>query len=118
MADFDDLVKQARALGDAVAAHPRVRKFAEAQRGVGQDDSAKRLLADYQAAARRIQELESKQQPITPDDKHRLSDCERKMASNDALKTLMRAQADYLELMERVNRSMEDGIHAGLTAKA
>jgi len=117
MADFDDLVKQARALGDAVAAHPRVRKFADAQRRVSQDDEAKRLLNDYQTAAQRVHELEVQQQPIAPEDKRRLSECERSMASNDALKTLMRAQADYLELMESVNRSMEDGIHAGLSAK-
>ncbi len=107
MADVQDLIAQAQALGRALAAHPTVRAYYEAQRAVRADASARQLLTDYQAHLARLHELESAMKPIEVADKHKLKDFERQMAGHDALKTLSRAQADYAALMAQVNGAID-----------
>ena len=107
MADMKELLDRARALGEAIATHPITKAFGEARHKVDTDPDAKALLDGYRETATRVQQLEAQNKPIEPGDKHKLADFEKQMASNDALKTLMRAQADYLAMMNHVNRAME-----------
>lgn len=110
MTEFDDIVKQARTLGETIAAHPRARSFIAAQDAIDGDADAQKLLGDYQRHVHHIQTLESQGKPIEVADKHKLRDLQGAMAGNDALKQLMRTQADYLELMNRVHEAMEGAI--------
>lgn len=107
MSDIDDLVNQARALGEAIARNPRVRAYIAAQRAVAADASARSLLGEYQQHAESLHRLEAEGKPIEPELKRKLVEYERSLASNDALKDLMRRQADYIEVMNRVNQAME-----------
>lgn len=108
MPEPQDLLNQARALGEALAAHPTVQAYYRAQQAVRSDASARRLLQDYQAQLDRLHTLEAEQKPIEVADKHRLRDLETQVAGHDALKTLMRTQADYVDLMSRVNRAIDE----------
>lgn len=108
MPDMTELLSQARKLGEAIAATPKVRGFLEAQAAVADDAEAQRLLADYQKHANEMQTLASQQKPIEPDLKHKLAACEQAMASHESLKKLMRAQADYIDVMNAINRAMEE----------
>lgn len=110
MADYQGLVEQARKLGSVIAEHPRVRAFLAAQKGVHDDREAMRLLNDYQSTSDRVQMLEAEGKPIEAEDKRKLAECERGMASVPALKSLMRAQADYIEMMNAINDAMSEGI--------
>ena len=65
------------------------------------------MLKAYTEQARHIHTLEVEQKPIEVADKHKLAEYEQKMASNAALKEFMRAQADYVALMNQVNQAME-----------
>lgn len=107
MADVQELVTQAQALGCALAAHPAVRAYYEAQRAVRADTAARQLLTDYQAHLDRLHELEAAMKPIEVTDKHRLKELERQMAGQEALKALSRAQADYAALMAQVNAAID-----------
>jgi cell fate (sporulation/competence/biofilm development) regulator YlbF (YheA/YmcA/DUF963 family) len=107
MAEIQELVDRARALGEAIANHPDVRAFAAARTRVEKDAEAQQLLKAYEEQARHIRRLEAEQKPIEVADKRKLAECEQRMASNDALKELMRRQADYVALMNQVNRAME-----------
>jgi cell fate (sporulation/competence/biofilm development) regulator YlbF (YheA/YmcA/DUF963 family) len=116
MVDLQNLLDQAHALGEAIAAHPRVREYTAAQRAVAQDSNAQNLLQAYTQQAERIRELERTQKPIEVADKQKLAEIEGQMAANEALKRLMRCQANYVELMNRVNQSMETPLVAARKA--
>ena len=113
MAEVRNLLDQARALGEAIAGHPLVQAFTAARAQVEKDTEAQQLLKAYEDQARRVRRLEAEQKPIEVADKHKLAECEQKMASNEALKELMRRQADYLALMNQVNRAMETPLAEG-----
>jgi len=107
MDELRDVLDKARALGEALAAHPRVRDYTAANRAVADDPHAQNLLKSYTEQADHIHTLEATQKPVEVADKQKLADIERQMAANEALKLLMRSQADYVELMNRVNEAME-----------
>jgi cell fate (sporulation/competence/biofilm development) regulator YlbF (YheA/YmcA/DUF963 family) len=107
MAETQELLNQARALGEAIASHPAVQAFLGARAKTNSDTEAQQLLKGYAEQATRIRELEAQQKPVEVADKQKLAECEQKMASNEALKELMRTQADYIGLMNQVNQAME-----------
>lgn len=113
MADIRGLLDQARALGEAIAKHPHIQVFLAAQDNARKDGEAQQLLEAYKKQAEHIRLLEAQRKPVEPADKRKLADYEQKLASNPALKELMRAQADYVALMNQINRAMEGPLAAG-----
>jgi cell fate (sporulation/competence/biofilm development) regulator YlbF (YheA/YmcA/DUF963 family) len=113
MADFEVLVRQAQALGEALAKHPVVQAHHAAQRAVRADDAAQKLLQEYQQQINRMHQLEAEQKPIEVADKQKLKTLERDMAGQESLKQLMRTQVDYVALMSQINSAI-DGPLAGL----
>jgi cell fate (sporulation/competence/biofilm development) regulator YlbF (YheA/YmcA/DUF963 family) len=110
MSDVQELIKQARRLGESIVANARVRAFIESRETVDQDGAAQKLLSDFTAQAERIRRLEAEQKPVEVADKQKLGELERSLAGNAALQRLMRTQADYLELMNQVTQAMEEPI--------
>jgi len=107
MHDIQDLLARAQALGAALAAHPSARAYHAAQRAARTDAAAQRLMHDYQGQLTRIQQLEAELKPVEVADKQQLKSLETEMAGNEALKTLMRTQADYVALMAQVNGAID-----------
>jgi len=107
MNDIQDLLTKAQALGEALAAHPRVTGYFAAQRTARADAAAQKLLQDYHNHLRHLNELETARKPVEVADKHKLRDLENQIAGQETLKSLMRAQADYVALMNQVNQAME-----------
>ncbi len=107
MSQIPELLAKARELGEALAAHPHVTTYYAAQRAARGDAAAQKLLQDYHSHLNRISQLEAEQKPIEVADKHKLRDLENQIAGQEALKILMRAQADYVALMNQVNQAME-----------
>jgi cell fate (sporulation/competence/biofilm development) regulator YlbF (YheA/YmcA/DUF963 family) len=109
---FDDILADARALGKKIAAHPRTKDFLAAARAVAEDREAQNDLKAYQDAVTRIRTLEAQGKPIEPEDKRKAADAERQVAANEKLKAMMKFQADYLELMHRINTAIEESSQA------
>jgi cell fate (sporulation/competence/biofilm development) regulator YlbF (YheA/YmcA/DUF963 family) len=107
MAEIQALLEQAHALGEAIASHPHFQAFAAARTKTEHDSEAQQLLKDYTEHAQHLRQLEAQRKPVEVADKRKLAEYEQKMASNEALKELMRAQADYVTLMNQVNQAME-----------
>lgn len=112
MADDQQLINQARSLGQALAAHPSVQAFLKARDAIMKDTQAQQIMANYQRHTDKLAQLEIENKPIEVTDKHKLRELETGMASNPALKELMRTQADYTYLMTRINQAMEEPLHA------
>jgi len=109
---MEDIIADARALGKKIAAHPRMTRFMRAAGAVAEDSEAQSILKTYQEQAHRIGELEQAGKPIEPEDKRKLADCEAKLAGNDKVKDMMKAQADYLEMMHRINGAIDEAAQA------
>jgi len=107
MAEIEALLERARALGEAIANHPYFQAFTEARKKTENDTEAQGLLRAYAEHAQRVRQLQAEQKPIEVADKRKLAEYEQQMASNSALKELMRAQTDYVALMNQVNQAME-----------
>lgn len=108
---MDDIIAHARELGKKIAAHPRCADFMAAARAVAADKQAQEILKAYQEQVRKIQELEMGGKPIEPPDKRKLADCESAVAGNDLLKKMIRHQADYMEMMNRINSAIDEAAH-------
>jgi cell fate (sporulation/competence/biofilm development) regulator YlbF (YheA/YmcA/DUF963 family) len=104
---MEDIIAHARELGKKIAAHPRCSEFMAAAKAVAEDLEAQKILKAYQEQARRVQELSTAGKPIEVDDKHKLAETEAQVAGNDKLKDMLKHQADYLEMMNRINQAID-----------
>lgn len=110
MPDTQELIKQARQLGEQLAANPVLTAYLEAQRAIRKDDEARRILENYRRAAQEVAQREANGMPIEPEHKRQLVEGEKAMASQATLKLWMRTQTDYMHLMNQVNQAMEEPI--------
>ena len=110
MAPMEKIQQLARELGEAVAHHERFAAFREARTAFRADEEAQALQRDYDAAADLIQRKSALGQPLEPEDKRAEAGLREKVAANAVLMQLLRAQADFHELMREVNQTIEDAL--------
>lgn len=108
MPELDDILKQARAVGDLIATLPAVSLYFEAARRIESDAGARQLLSDYQREAQALREREMSGRPVEVADKQRFAAIESRVAGHELVKAFSRAQADYVEVMDRVTRAMHE----------
>lgn len=103
-----EILERAKELGEAIAASERL----EAVRTIRKEaDSDEALQADMKALnelSERIAKLEKEVKPVEPQDKHKLRELQQKVTGSPALQKLARAEADFAELMNRVNRTIHE----------
>ncbi|MBN2562985.1 MAG: YlbF family regulator [Phycisphaerae bacterium] len=107
---MEDIIAHARELGKRIAAHPRCVDFMTAARAVAEDRDAQVILKAYQEHVRKVQELQASNKPIEVEDKHKLAECEAQVAGNEKLKAMMKHQANYVEMMNRINHAMDEAV--------
>lgn len=107
---MDEIIAAAAALGKQIAGHSRTREFMTAARAVASDADAQRILREFQEQRDRMHELEVTGQPVEPAIKRKVAALQEQVAGNDKLKAMMRTQADYLELMNRVYQAIEAAV--------
>jgi cell fate (sporulation/competence/biofilm development) regulator YlbF (YheA/YmcA/DUF963 family) len=107
MANVEDLISKARALGEALASHPTVTAYFAAQKAAQDDSAAQDVLEAYHSQLQQIRAAEAAGAPIEVADKQKLKQLESDMAGNDALKKLQRVQMDYVVLMRQVNEAID-----------
>jgi cell fate (sporulation/competence/biofilm development) regulator YlbF (YheA/YmcA/DUF963 family) len=107
---MDAILELADRLGKSIGADSRAQRMSEARAALENSLDDRQLLGDYEKQQRKMHELESKGEPIEPDDKRRLADLHAKVASSEVLKALVKAQADYLELMTTVSQRIEKAV--------
>ncbi|MBI5763705.1 MAG: YlbF family regulator [Planctomycetes bacterium] len=108
MDDLDPILTQARELGKKISEHPRSCEFFAAAKAVAEDKDAQAAMRAYQEAVTKLRTLEAQGKPIEPDDKRKAADAERAAAGNEKIKAMMRLQADYMELMHRINAAIDE----------
>jgi len=104
----DQILEQAARLGEQIAADPRGRQMADARAALDGSLQDRQLLEDYEAQQQKMNELAAAGRPIEPEDKRRLADLHAKVIGSRVIKDVLKAQADYLELMTAVSQRIEE----------
>ena len=107
---MEDALAAASELGRQIAQHEVFRRLRAAEDAVRKDADAQSLLKDFDLQRRKIEDLEGARKPVEPADKRemiRLSDA---VHNSPKLQELVRAQADYMELMSRVNKTIQEAL--------
>ena len=105
---MDEIQQLAAKLGTQIGKDPKGKAMAEARAQLERSLADRQLLADYEAAQQNLHNLEASGKPIEPDDKRRFSELHGKVISSSVIKNLLKAQADYMELMTMVSQTIED----------
>ena len=114
---LDKIVAEAGKLGELIAETAVSRSFLKSRQEVQEDKQAQEIVEDYQRQVQKIGELERGGKPIEPEDKHKLTEVQQKVASNETLKNWMKAQADFSELMGKVNKAIAEPFEDRLTGQ-
>ena len=91
-------------LGELVAAHPAIKKFADAQKALSADDEANRLLSDFDRKVQVMARNEQMGQPVTPAERQAVESLQAKLASNLKVKAFSIAQVDMTDFLRKVSQ--------------
>jgi len=103
---MEEILRLAQGLGQTIRQHPRYQKLVEADGKVNADKVAADAWEGYNRAYAALVQKSQRGQPIEVDEKRRLEGLKQAVAGNDTLKTFLRAQADYAELMQQMNAAI------------
>ena len=107
---MDEILKRAKALGEAIAAHERCQAIKQAGDALKNDEEATRLQQEYSDAAHGLREKEMTGQPLEPDEKRAEAELRAKVAAHPVIREFLKAQVDFAELMQKANATLEDAI--------
>jgi cell fate (sporulation/competence/biofilm development) regulator YlbF (YheA/YmcA/DUF963 family) len=103
---MDEIIGMAAKLGQKIRVHPRYEALRRAEERVVNDADARKLQEDLQKQLEHIHQLETEGKPIEVVDKHELARLQEAARSHPGLQELLKAQADYFEMMNHVNNAI------------
>lgn len=107
MSTTEEILTKARELGDLIAAHPATKKMEELTKKLESDTDAQRAMTDYNRQLQTVAEKEQAGQPIEVEDKRKLESLQMAVIKNPLLRDLQVVQMDYLDLLRRVDETMQ-----------
>ncbi len=110
MADIQDIVKAGANFGALVATHPTVASYRETLRQLDLDVGAKNLLQQYEQLIEVLTMKEQQMQPIEVAEKKQFEQLQQSIMMNATLKKFAAVQQDYMELMKKVQESINSGM--------
>ncbi len=101
---MDDILKTAEHLADAISKHEKFLALRKAEQDVRGNASSKDLLERLNTLTMSLAQKEHQLQPIEPEEKQALAKVKEQVAADDRLQALTEAQADYSEMMNKINK--------------
>jgi cell fate (sporulation/competence/biofilm development) regulator YlbF (YheA/YmcA/DUF963 family) len=114
---MDEILELASRLGKRIAQEDRGQRMIAARAALEGSLADRQLLANFEECQRRIQQLQMEGRAIEPEDKRKLVDLQNRVIASPVLKDLLRAQADFVELMAQVSTCLEQEALGGSEAK-
>ena len=105
----------AERLGKLIAETAAYQALRKAEAAVRADTEAGESVKRLHEAEVQIATKESEGKPIEPEEKHRLAELRDAVHDNEALQALAKAQADYMAIMNQVNKAIRDHLETGGT---
>lgn len=103
---MQEILSLASRLGRRIAGHERFAKLRSLEDAVESDKEARSLLESLERQRRKIAQLEAETKPISPEDKRELQRLGDAVHADPKLQDLMKAQADFMEMMNKVNEAI------------
>lgn len=103
---MQDIIKKAEELGKAIARSDRYEALNKVRREADQDEGLQADLKALNEASEKIAQLEKETKPVEPEDKRKLQQLQQKVTGHARLQDLARAEADFAEMMNQVNRTI------------
>ena len=104
---MEEITQLAEKLGKAIAGSPQAKKLRDAREQLRQEEGLSETLDEYREQSDKIAKLEAENKPVEVEDKHKLRDLHEKLAGSEAFKKYTAAQMDYVDLMRKVNQSLQ-----------
>jgi cell fate (sporulation/competence/biofilm development) regulator YlbF (YheA/YmcA/DUF963 family) len=116
MPDTNDILAAAGSLGALIATHPTVQTYKETIRQLDLDVGAKTLLQQYEQLIEQLSMKEAQMQPIEVAEKKQFEQLQQAIMLNPTLKKFATVQGEYMDLMKKVQESINDGMSGKLPA--
>ena len=110
---FGEITEHAKRLGELIGTHPRYVTLRASDEAVRADKTATDALEAYNKAAVEIARKEAAAEPVEVAEKRELQRLHNAVAANETIKAFTLAQADYAELMRRMNDTIFRAISQG-----
>ena len=110
---MEKLLALADELGRAIAAHERFQGLRVAEKRVNEDKTAEAAQHALENQMNHMAELEQAGKPIEVSDKRKIEQLQNEFRSHPLLQQLVKAQADYLELMNKINQTIVNRLRPG-----
>jgi cell fate (sporulation/competence/biofilm development) regulator YlbF (YheA/YmcA/DUF963 family) len=111
--DTQQILDEAEKLAKLVAQHPAVERYRQAQQAVAQDPDAGRLLADFDKTLEHLARQEQEGSPVTDAQRDQLEHLQRRIISHIQIKNLNMAQVDFIDLLRRINQTIQRPLFEG-----
>jgi len=100
---MEEIMDLAARLGRAITASRQFQALKQLEFKAREDPRIQEITAAYQKQIAALRELEKQGKPIEPEDKRKLAELRDRVQALPDLQALLRVQADYTELMLKVN---------------
>ena len=111
--DTQQIMDAAEKLSAMVSDHPATAKYKAAQKAVSDDPEAGRMLADFDRQIDTLSRQESQGIPVTDAQRVQLESLQGRIVSNLKVKNLNLAQVDFIDLLRRVNQTIQRPLTEG-----
>jgi cell fate (sporulation/competence/biofilm development) regulator YlbF (YheA/YmcA/DUF963 family) len=111
---MEPILEQATKLAEMLATDPRFLKLRQLENDVLKDVEKRRLLEDYEKSRLTLEHKQLNLHPISPEEKKAHAEVTKRIHAVPVLLELARAQADYAQMMDLVNRTIHSRLRAGL----
>ena len=105
--DTQTIMDAAENLSKLVADHPATAKYKSAQKAVGDDAEAGRMLADFDRQIDTLARQEQQGLPVTDAQRIGLESLQSRIVSHIKIKNLNLAQVEFVDLLRRVNQTIQ-----------
>jgi cell fate (sporulation/competence/biofilm development) regulator YlbF (YheA/YmcA/DUF963 family) len=105
--DTPQILEQAEKLGQMLKEHPAVQRFKSAQKAVGDDPEASRLLGEFDRQLEALARQEQQGRPITDAQRMQLESLQSKIVSHIKIKNLNLAQVEFVDLLRKISQTYQ-----------
>lgn len=102
-----EIMETARKLGELVAKHPAIRRYAESQEALTKDTDATRMLGEFERRAAVLMRNEQMGQVVGEAERRELEAIQQQIASNIRVKAYSIAQTDMTDLLRKVSQAWQ-----------
>lgn len=102
-----EILETAEKLGNLIAKHPAIEKYADAQKALRDDKDAGRMLQQFEQKAMVLARNEQYGQPVSQAERQELETMQANLASNLRVKAFSIAQADMTDLLRKVSQAWQ-----------